>query len=238
MKTVKRMVLLGPPGVGKTTFGKKLSHYWEIPCICTGELIRKQVSDKTPLGIEYEKSLAKGQLLPDELSTKITYDAVKTYQCFILDGYPRRILSAQLWQKYNTQQINFVVHLSMNHEILIEKSKCRLTCSNTKCNAVFNSFHIKTNDHKLIPLTPIRDNICDLCGSILYQRSDDDPNVLLNRINTHYNDIQSVLEFYQQSGIPLIQFEVKHGINDFHSLLKTIESEHINHNLQKFQIKL
>lgn len=225
MKSVKRMTLLGPPGVGKTTFGKKLGKYWEIPCICTGELIRKQVADKTQLGIEYEKSLAKGQLLPDELSTKITYDAVKTYQSFILDGYPRRILSAELWRNYKSQEINFVIHLSMNHEILIEKSKCRLTCSNTKCNAIYNTFHIDQNDHKLIALNPIQDNICDLCGSMLYQRSDDDPHVLLNRIETHYNDIQSVLNFYEQSGIPLIEFEVRHGVNDFHRLLNAIESK-------------
>ena len=59
-KTVNRMVLLGPPGVGKTTFGKKLSRYWEIPCICTGELIRKQVIEKTQLGMRYEESLSKG----------------------------------------------------------------------------------------------------------------------------------------------------------------------------------
>ena len=219
------MVLLGPPGVGKTTFGKKLSQYWEIPCICTGELIRKQVAEKTQLGMKYQESLSKGQLLPDEISTEITYDAVKTYQNFILDGYPRKILSAQLWQKYKTKQINLVVHLSMDHDILIERSKSRLTCSNSECNAVFNGFQIDTKDHKLISLKPIQDNICDFCGSILYQRSDDDPQVWINRIDTHYNDIKPVLEFYEQTGIPLIEFQVKNGINDFYSLLNAIESK-------------
>eukprot|EP01084_Bolivina_argentea_P094594 170066_1 len=217
------MALLGPAGIGKTTFAKKLSQHLNIPCICTGELIRKQVTNKTKLGIEYEQLISQGLLLPDEISTNITFNAIQNYKAFILDGYPRRLLSAQLWKQYKTNEINCVVHLSMDCDILVKKSINRLTCSNSNCNAVYNTTHIDNGVYKLLPLKPIKDNICDLCGSSLYQRSDDDVQVLLNRIKCHYEEIEPILEFYRRQDIPVIEFTVRNGIEDFDALLNSIE---------------
>eukprot|EP01083_Nonionella_stella_P078060 213420_1 len=225
MKTTSlRLSLLGPANVGKSTFAKKLSEYWNIPSICTGELIRKQIGDRTALGIEHEATLSKGLLVPDQVSTNITYNAVQDYNSFILDGYPRRVLSAQLWQQDISKAINCVIHLSMNPDVLIKKSQNRLICSNTECNAIYNCFHIDNEHYKLEPLAPIKSNVCDLCGSALHQRNDDDRNVLLDRIQTHYNEIDPILEFYKTHNIPTIEFKIKHGINDFQSLVELIEA--------------
>merc|ERR1712228_119954 len=111
----------------------------------------------------------------------------------------------------------------MDQNILLQRFNARLTCSNSECNAVYNTTSINTQYHKLIPLKPITENICDLCNSLLYKRSDDEYKVLLERIHSHNEHIDPILKYYKQQNIPIIDFEIKNGINDFHKLLCRID---------------
>ena len=229
-----KIALLGSACFGKSTFGKKLAKHWCIPCICTGDLIRKHMSDGTQLGMEFAEQISKGKLLPDHISTSMTYDAIQNYESFILDGYPRTIKAAQIWNQYETKRFNYIIHLYMDRNILIQRFNARLTCSNSDCNAVYNTTSINTHHHKLKAIKPITDNICDLCHSHLYKRSDDEYKVLLDRIHSHNELIGPILHYYKDQNIPIIDFEIKNGISDFDKLLDCINIEINKNNLKTF----
>ncbi len=190
-----RLILFGPPGVGKGTQAQILSQMFNIPHISTGDILRDAVNNKTELGLKAKSYMDKGELVPDDIMIGIIKEVLSSERCkngFILDGFPRTIKQAEaLEQIFNELNIklDYVISLEVDDDEIIKRLTNRRICKN--CGAVYNL---------LIDKIP-EDNKCPRCGGELYQRSDDNPDVIKNRLKVYRESTQIVLDYYTKKGI-------------------------------------
>lgn len=202
------IIMLGAPGTGKGTVAAMLAENLNIPQISTGDIFRKAISEKTPLGVEADKYISQGNLVPDELTIKIVEERLKeddTKNGVILDGFPRTENQAKVLEDFLAEQgkkVDIAINLTTPEEEIIERIVNRRICSNQDCKAVYN-----------ITLSPSKvEGICDKCGSKLTQRKDDNEETIRNRLNTYYATSQPIIEFYRERNI-LYPAEVSKNIN-------------------------
>ena len=163
------IIMLGAQGTGKGTVAGLISEKIGIPQISTGDIFRKNISEKTELGIEADKYISKGNLVPDEITVpmvedRLTWEDAKNGA--ILDGFPRTIEQAEALDKIldkKGEKVDLVVNLVTPKEELIDRMLTRRVCTNQDCKATYNL--------KLHP--PVKEGICDKCGAPLKQRADD-----------------------------------------------------------------
>lgn len=192
------LMMLGAQGTGKGTVAGILSSELGIPQISTGDIFRKNISEGTALGIEADKYISKGDLVPDEITVPMLEDRLKEDDArngAILDGFPRTIEQAQkldeMLSKMN-KKVDLVVNLVTPKEEIIERMITRRVCTNQECKTTYNT--------KLHP--PKVEGICDKCGAPLKQRADDsDPEAIKKR-----------LEIYEEKTSPLVDYYAKKGI--------------------------
>ena len=214
------IIMLGAPGTGKGTVAGILSEKLGIPQVSSGDIFRKAIADKTPLGLEVEGYLAKGLLVPDELTIKVIEDRLKQPDLdngVILDGFPRtdeQALELDKFLKENNKTIKMAINLTTPEEEIIERISTRRVCTNQDCKTVFN---VKMNP-------PKQEGICDRCGSQLIQRKDDNEETIKNRLETYYEKSEPIVKFYQDKGI-LQEFVVSEEIN---KLAKEVAEDVLN----------
>ncbi len=190
----KVIILLGPPGSGKGTQAVRLSKELNIPHISTGDLFREQIRLDTPLGKEIKSYIEAGKLTPDELTIRVLEERVSRPDAakgYLLDGVPRTIVQAEaiekMLEKQNAQVI--VLNLNVRDALIVERASGRLLCKN--CGHI----HHKTFS------PPSVDDVCDKCGGPLYQRSDDNPEVIANRLKVYHEQTAPLIDFYRQRGV-------------------------------------
>ena len=189
------IILIGPPGVGKGTQAKFLVETYNIPQISTGDMLRANVRDATPLGTEAKQYMNAGQLVPDAVILGMMKSRFNEPDCnagYILDGFPRTIPQAEgLDNLLNDlgQQIDSVLVLNVNHEEIIKRLSSRKSCK--ECDTVYN----------LIFDPPASDNKCDKCDGILYQRDDDKPETIRQRLDVYSNQTSPLITFYSEKGL-------------------------------------
>lgn len=208
-----RMVLLGAPGSGKGTFAKLLSPHLNIPIISTGDLVRKEIADPaSELGKQIKGLNDSGKLVPDEIVIKMTHEALKKFEHagYILDGYPRNAVQAHTLEKF--VEIDLVINLVIPEEILVLKTTSRRVCS--QCGQGYNLANISHQDIVMLPLLPKVDGKCDRCNGALLLRSDDQEEVIRERLRVYNSETKPLVEFYQQRGL-LQEFAIKRGVEDF-----------------------
>lgn len=192
------MIMLGAQGTGKGTVAGLISEKAGIPQISTGDIFRKNINEKTPLGIEADKYISKGNLVPDEITIPLVekvLESEETKNGAILDGFPRTIEQAkkldEILEKMN-KRIDLVINLVTPKEELIDRMLTRRVCTNQECKATYNI--------KLHP--PVKEGICDKCGSTLKQRDDDsDPEAIKRRLEIYEEKTSSLVEFYKNKGV-------------------------------------
>lgn len=190
-----RLIIFGPPGVGKGTQAQILSQKLNIPHISTGDMLREAVKNQTELGLKAKSFMDKGELVPDDVMIGIIREVLSSEKCkngFILDGFPRTIAQAEALDKIFEElniKLDYVISLEVNDDEIIRRLTNRRVCKN--CGAVFNL---------LIDKIP-EDNKCPRCGGELYQRSDDNPDVIKNRLKVYRESTQILLEYYAKKGI-------------------------------------
>ena len=142
------------------------------------KIYRKNISENTKLGIEANKYISKGNLVPDEITVPMVTDRLNMKDAkegAILDGFPRTVVQAEKLDEILGKlgkKVDLVVNLSTPKEEIIERMLTRIVCTNQECKATFNT--------KLNP--PKVPGICDKCGSPLKQREDDSSKEAINRI--------------------------------------------------------
>ena len=189
------IILIGPPGVGKGTQAKFLVEAYNIPQISTGDMLRANVRDATPLGTEAKQYMNAGQLVPDAVILGMMKSRFNEPDCnagYILDGFPRTIPQAEgLDNLLNDmgQQIDSVLVLNVNHEEIIKRLSSRRSCK--ECDTVYN----------LIFDPPASENKCDKCDRILYQRDDDNPETIRQRLDVYSNQTSPLITFYSGKGL-------------------------------------
>ena len=202
------LIMLGAPGTGKGTVASKLSEKLGIPQVSTGDIFRKAIAEKTPVGIEAEKYMSQGMLVPDEVTIRIVEERLKEEDVqngLILDGFPRTIEQAEALDRM-LKQVNKSIRLAINletpEEEIIDRIVSRRVCSNQECKTVYNT---KLNPSKV-------DGICDKCGAELKQRKDDNEETVRNRLETYYKQSAPIVDYYKNKEL-LYSSEVSLKIN-------------------------
>ena len=121
------LILFGPPGCGKGTQSDKLVAKYGLVHLSTGNLLRQEIKDKTPLGLEAKSFIDKGQLVPDEVVIGMVdsyFDQHKDAKGFLFDGFPRTVAQAKALDKLmelKKTEISKVLMLDVNEEELIKR---------------------------------------------------------------------------------------------------------------------
>ncbi|UCD03960.1 MAG: adenylate kinase [Candidatus Woesearchaeota archaeon] len=203
-----KIIFLGPPGSGKGTYSSRIGPELVIPHISTGDLLRNEVKGDSELGKKAAEYMNKGNLVPDDLVIEILKKRVEKPDCergFILDGFPRTLNQAKALDKITN--IDMVINLYLPDDILITKLSGRRVCRN--CGDNYNVTDIKDDERGIYmaPLLPKKEGVCDKCGGELYQRDDDKPEVIKERLEVYYQKTKSLIDYYTEKGI-LKQFNV------------------------------
>ncbi len=192
------IIMLGAQGTGKGTIAGLISKETNWPQISTGDIFRKNISEKTKLGIEANQYMEKGELVPDEITVPMVIERLNqedAQQGAILDGFPRNYAQAQKLDEILAKagkKVDLVINLSTPKEELIERMLTRRVCTNQDCKATYNI--------KLQP--PKKEGICDKCGATLKQREDD----------SNAEAIHRRLEIYEQQTSPLVKYYEEKGV--------------------------
>jgi len=187
-----RIVMLGPPGSGKGTYSSRLASRLGIPHISTGDIFREEIKSGSELGRRISSYVSNGKLVPDEVVNMVMEKRLSKEDCrkgFILDGYPRTLNQAEFLDRVSS--IDVVVNLNVPDEVIVRRLSSRLICRN--CGAIYNK----------ITLPPKVDGVCDKCGGELYQREDDKPEIVRERIGIYKKEVAPLLEYYRRRGIVL-----------------------------------
>jgi adenylate kinase len=190
-----RLILLGPPGAGKGTQAKDLVQKYGIPQISTGDILRKNLADKTPLGLEAKNFMDKGELVPDSVVVGIVKERLKEDDCkkgYILDGFPRTVPQAEALDAALADMktpIDKVLSIEVPDSELVKRLGGRRTCRN--CQA---GYHVAFKPSK-------KEGVCDSCGGELYQRDDDKEEAITNRLKVYQASTSPLINYYKAKGL-------------------------------------
>ncbi|MFU0781950.1 adenylate kinase [Thermoanaerobacterium thermosaccharolyticum] len=185
-----RVILLGPPGAGKGTQAERITKDYEIPHISTGDIFRYNIKNNTELGKLAKQYTEKGLLVPDDVTNKIVEDRLSKDDCkdgFLLDGYPRNVVQAESLGKYLENKglkIDHVLNIIVDRDELVKRLSGRRVCPS--CGA---TYHIVTKPPKV-------EGICDHCGEKLIQRTDDNIESVLKRLEVYEDETKPLVEYY------------------------------------------
>lgn len=190
-----RLILLGPPGAGKGTQARRLAKELGVPHIATGDILRRAVAAKTPLGLKAKEIMERGDLLPDDLVDQIVAERLAesdTAQGFILDGFPRNQGQAHWLDAHLREEgasLDRVVEFTLDPEIIIGRLAGRRICP--KCETVY---HVENGP-------PKEPGVCDRDGAQLVQRDDDAEPTVRHRIEVYREQTEPLIEHYRQLGL-------------------------------------
>jgi adenylate kinase len=190
-----RLVLLGPPGVGKGTQGRKLAQAFGIPQIGTGDLFRSAVMERTPMGMAAKSYVDAGKLVPDDVTIGLVEERLSQPDAqngFILDGFPR---TAQQATALDALVHRKGLHLDGVIEIKVDAGEVirRLT-GRRLCAVCQTPYHLQSAPTK-VP------GVCDRCGGPLIQRQDDDEKTVVNRLDEYQRKTAPLAEYYRGAGL-------------------------------------
>jgi adenylate kinase len=189
------IVMLGPPGVGKGTQAKILSEKTGLAHISSGDLFRENLKNQTELGKLAQTYMTKGELVPDDVTVAMIKDRLTRPDCqagAVLDGFPRTPPQAEALEsmlKEFNGQVDAVPFIAAGEDVLIERLSGRWTCRVNGAH-VFNE---KTNP-------PKNAGKCDFDGAELYQRDDDKPETVKNRIKVYFEQTSPLISYYREHG--------------------------------------
>ena len=189
------IVLLGAPGSGKGTAGKILAQDLDLAHISTGQIFRDHMKNKTDLGKKIEKYMDSGNLVPDEITIQMLIERLNESDVengAILDGFPRNISQAivldEILEKRNSK-VDIALNIEVPFDEIIKRIVNRRNC--IECNEIYNTV-----------FSPSKvDGICDKCGGKLYQREDQKPEIVQNRLEVYNQTAEKIIKHYEKTGV-------------------------------------
>jgi len=195
-----KIVLLGPPGSGKGTQTERLCAELKFTKISTGDLLREAVKQGTPLGVKAKSYMESGGLVPDQLVGDLIKEKLADLKGgVILDGFPRTVEQAKMLDQIIT--VDMAIDLEVDEELLVRRLTERRVCKS--CNSVF---HLEFNPPKVA-------GKCDKCGGELYQRNDDKPETIENRLVVYEKQTAPLIEYYRKKNM-LADIDASEGAID------------------------
>ncbi len=161
-----------------------------------GDIFREIMKEDSALGRKVKGFVEKGQLVPDDVVIEVLKQRLArstTKKGFILDGFPRTIDQAKALN--GLVEVDGIIQLTVPDWIIIERLSSRRICE--KCGEVYNIRFLR----------PKTEGICDKCGGRLYQRSDDTPKVIKDRIGVYERQTEPILQYYEKEKIPFVEFK-------------------------------
>ena len=189
-----KLILLGPPGVGKGTQAWKLSEKFGIPQISTGDMLRGAIQNGTELGLKARSFMDSGKLVPDEVVIGIVEERLAMSDCaggWILDGFPRTLqqagaLDVMLYK--NNSGIEHVLSLEVREDDVVKRLSGRRSCEG--CQKTYNIYFN----------LPKTEGVCDICGGRLIQRKDDEEATVRNRMMVYRESTEPLISYYNERG--------------------------------------
>ena len=185
-----KIILLGAPGAGKGTQAEILAERYGIPTISTGNMIRAEIREGTPLGQKTKQYIDEGQLVPDEIIMAIVESRLAKPDCkdgFILDGIPRTIPQAEALDKMQLGEY-VVINISVEDDEILERLGGRRVCA--KCGA---TYHVTFNP-------PAVEGKCNTCGDALIIRPDDAQETIKKRLDVYHAQTEPLIAYYEKKG--------------------------------------
>nr|ACO14584.1 Adenylate kinase isoenzyme 2, mitochondrial [Caligus clemensi] len=191
-----RMVLLGPPGSGKGTQSPKLKEFFNICHLSTGDLLRHEVRNKTPLGHQIKSIIDAGKLVSDDVVLKLVEKNLDSKECqngFLLDGYPRTVSQAEqldkLLEKRKEPSLDAAVEFAIDDSLLVRRISRRWFHM-----ASGRSYHEEFKPPKVHAVD-------DVTGEPLIKRKDDNAETLQKRLATYHSETMPLVDYYQKRQI-------------------------------------
>ncbi|HAL10035.1 MAG TPA: adenylate kinase [Staphylococcus sp.] len=189
------IILMGLPGAGKGTQASEIVKKYPIPHISTGDMFRKAIKEETDLGKEAKSQMDRGELVPDEVTIGIVRERLAEEDArkgFLLDGFPRTVEQADALNEILSElerKVDAVINIEVAEEELMNRLTGRRICE--ECGT---AYHLVFNPPKV-------DGVCDLDGGKLYQREDDNPETVANRLSVNVKQTKPLLDFYENQGV-------------------------------------
>ena len=190
-----RLILIGPPGVGKGTQSALLSARLGLKPMSSGDIFRKEIEAETDLGRLAKRYIDHGELVPNgvtiEMMAKRLRDEDVRKKGFVLDGFPRTVRQAEALDELLFEMemdLDKVVSIEVDEEVVLARLSGRLGC--TKCGELYHSRN----------KPPKREGLCDKCNGPLFVRTDDQPETIRERLRVFRESTAPVIDYYQKSG--------------------------------------
>ncbi len=188
------VIFLGLPGAGKGTQAARLTEPTGLAHVTTGELFRENIRNETELGKKAKEYVEGGLLVPDEITIGMLLDRIAQPDCekgFMLDGFPRTIEQAEALDaavRGQGKEIDKAIYVKVGSDELVWRLAGRWNCK--RCGAVYHE----------VSQPPVKAGVCDNCGSQLYQREDDKPEVVRTRLEVNIKNLEPLLAYYGGQG--------------------------------------
>jgi adenylate kinase len=191
----KYVVLLGPPASGKGTQAAQLREALNLPHVASGDLFRENLKNETELGQKAKAYMDRGELVPDDVTIAMVMDRLSQPDCAngaLLDGFPRTIAQAEALDQALAAQghkISMVPNIAVPDEVLVERVSGRRIC-----RVCGESYHVRFNP-------PKQPGVCDNDGGELYQRDDDQPETVRQRLKVYWEQTSPLIDYYRNKGV-------------------------------------
>ena len=180
---MKNIILLGAPGAGKGTQAAMIAEEFKVPHISTGDILRRNMKEGTPLGLKVKAFVESGGLVPDEVVIGLVEDRLSQEDCkngYILDGFPRTIAQAEALDK--VARIDLAINIDVPFETIIDRLGGRRVCV---CG---ETYHVSMLNGE---------TTCKRCGKELFIRDDDKPETVKNRLKVYSDQTQPLIDYYR-----------------------------------------
>ena len=182
-----KLIFLGPPGAGKGTQATGVSSHLRVPHISTGDMFRNAIKNGTPTGIEAKRYMDAGQLVPDSVVIAMVQERLAMDDCangYLLDGFPRTVDQARALDEFAMPDA--VIDIEVPDDKLLGRLTGRRVC--VKCAGTFHISRLADVAH------------CPVCGGDLYQRDDDKPATISNRLKVYQEQTAPLIGYYAGLG--------------------------------------
>ena len=180
---MKNIILLGAPGAGKGTQAAMIAEEFNVPHISTGDILRRNMKEGTPLGLKAKAFVESGGLVPDEVVIGLVEDRLSQDDCkngYILDGFPRTIAQAEALDK--VARIDLAINIDVPFETIIDRLGGRRVCV---CG---ETYHVSMLNGE---------TTCKRCGKELFIRDDDKPETVKNRLKVYSDQTKPLIDYYR-----------------------------------------